>query len=56
MVNVKIMGISCSARHANTEIAVKWALKSALNYQGWKQNIFRRQERQYTHAITVIGA
>ncbi len=34
MVNVKILGISCSARHANTDIAVKWALESAAELPG----------------------
>lgn len=34
MVNVKILGISTSARHANTEIAVKWALESAAELPG----------------------
>ena len=34
MVKVKIQGISCSPRHANTEIAVKWALDSARELPG----------------------
>jgi len=29
MVNVKILGISTSPRHANTEVAVKWSLDAA---------------------------
>jgi multimeric flavodoxin WrbA len=28
------MGISCNARHANTEIAVKWALESVAGLPG----------------------
>ena len=34
MVNVKILGISTSSRHANTEVAVKWALESAAELPG----------------------
>ena len=34
MVNVKILGISTSSRHANTEIAVKWTLESAAELPG----------------------
>ncbi|MBI2831885.1 MAG: flavodoxin family protein [Chloroflexi bacterium] len=34
MVNVKILGISTSVRHANTEIAVKWAMESAAELPG----------------------
>ena len=34
MVKVKIVGVSCSPRHANTEIAVKWALDSARELPG----------------------
>jgi len=34
MVNVKILGISTSPRHANTEIAVKWALEAAAKLPG----------------------
>lgn len=36
MVNVKLLGISTSPRHANTEIAVKWALESAETLPGVK--------------------
>lgn len=34
MQKVKIQGISCSPRHANTEIMVKWALDSARELPG----------------------
>lgn len=34
MVNVKLLGISTSPRHANTEMAVKWALESAAELPG----------------------
>lgn len=34
MVNVKILGISCSPRHGNTEILVKEALEEALKLGG----------------------
>ena len=34
MVKVKIQGISCSPRHANTEVTVKWALDSARELPG----------------------